>query len=76
MNSKVVDGGHGNTIISKIVWVDGFLDQDKFQFVLDSCIALSVLHYEIVNPTYHQCIQKEWASAVVGANGLLLDVIG
>ena len=69
-------GGGGNTTVNTIVRVDGLLGQDKVQFVLDSGAALSVVRYDVVNPAYHQSIQKEGASAAVGANGQSLEVVG
>ena len=56
--------------------MDGLLGQDKVQFVLDSGAALSVVRYDAVNPAYHRSIQKERASAAVGAKGQSLDVMG
>ena len=76
MNLNAAGGGGCSTVINTIVRVDGLLDQDKAQFVLDSGTALSVVRYDTVNPAYRQHIQTDGICAAVGANGLLLDVIG
>ena len=76
MNMNAAGGSGGNTIVNMIVRVDGLLDRDKVQFVLDSGAALSMVRYDAVNPVYHLHIQIDGISAAVGANGLPLDVIG
>ena len=55
MNRNAAGGGSGN-MINMIVQV---LGEDKMQFIVDSGAALSVVHYDTVNPVYHQRIQKE-----------------
>ena len=54
-------GDGGNTSVNTIVRVDGLLCQDKVRFVLDLGAALSVVRDYVVNPAYHQNIQKEGA---------------
>ena len=75
-NLNAAGGGGCSTAVNTIVRVDGLLDQDKMQYVLDSGAALSVVRYDTVNPAYHQHIQTDGISAAVGANGLPLDIIG